>query len=298
MTDDRNLTATARYSISELTLPDTSFREDVDLISGSLATGIGLWEEKLAGLDAADAISMLAGAGLTATLCFPRTWSIFPNARMMIPADPEQRVVLICESVSRLAPFHPVGIVVTPGTAPDGGGEEARDVMIRNLRTVARHAADLGTTIALEPIRQMNGGFISSFADALRYRDEVGEPSLQIMLDVWHIWDEPSIGSLIQANVDALVGVQLNDWREPTRRSDDRVLPGDGVAGVAKLLAALVNSGYQGWYDLEIMSALELPDSLWRLPPRELLSRADERFRHVWEQAQAMASGRTALSDR
>jgi sugar phosphate isomerase/epimerase len=67
------------------------------------------------------------------------------------------------------------------------------------------------------------------------------------------------------------------------------VLPGDGVADVTGILAALRDGGYDGWFELEVLSddgtfGNDYPDSLWKLDPRDLIRAGREWFRAAWEE--------------
>ena len=80
----------------------------------------------------------------------------------------------------------------------------------------------------------------------------------------------------------------MNDWRDPTRGWCDRVLPGDGVADLPGILAALDEAGWRGPYDLEIFSddgtfGNDYEGSLWRLAPQELARRGREAFAAAWK---------------
>src|SRR5262249_21069395 len=86
-----------------------------------------------------------------------------------------------------------------------------------------------------------------------------------------------------------IVGVHVNDWRDPTRGWADRVLPGDGVADLPPILGALDRAGWSGFYDLEIFSdngafGNAYDDSLWQVQPTELARRAREGFTACWNQ--------------
>ena len=59
----------------------------------------------------------------------------------------------------------------------------------------------------------------------------------------------------------------------------DRVLPGDGTIALAPILRALVDAGFDGWWDVEIFSDNGVfgecfHDSLWQVDPAELAWRA------------------------
>lgn len=67
----------------------------------------------------------------------------------------------------------------------------------------------------------------------------------------------------------------------------DRKLPGDGDLPLPRIVRGLRQSWFDGWYELEIFSddgtfGSDYPDSLWKLPPRELLDRARHGFDATW----------------
>ena len=116
---------------------------------------------------------------------------------------------------------------------------------------------------------------------------------------VMRLSDDPNWADrdrLIRRYADRIVGVQVNDWREPTRGWCDRALPGEGRAGVPGILAALLECGYRGWYDLEIFSddgtfGDAYPDSLWAEDAADVARRGHDAFRQLWARA-AVEAGR------
>lgn len=281
---------TLKYSLSALTFPEQSHADDVRLVAASSATGLGIWEQKILDADRSALKRELDEEGIAVTITLPPVWSLFANPRFPEPTVPATRVALIGESVRRLAELQPACVMVTPGFPPDGMGDaEAHDFFAGALGQLSRIAAAHGTTIGLEVIRASSKSYVSTFRMALELLDELSETALGIVLDVYHVWDEPGIHELIRERAGTLVGAQLNDWHEPPRAKSDRLLPGDGAADVAEFVAALVAGGFDGWYDLEVMSDRSLRDSLWNLPPDEFMRRADERVAAVWAAGMALA---------
>ena len=102
--------------------------------------------------------------------------------------------------------------------------------------------------------------------------EEAGEPArardpVRRLAPLEHDLDDD-----IEREIGRFVGVHVCDWREPTRGWADRVLPGDGVADVPRILRALDAAGWDGLYDIEIFSddgtfGAEYPDSFWAAPP-------------------------------
>jgi sugar phosphate isomerase/epimerase len=242
-----------------------------------------VWELKLE--DDSAALELLEESGLGRASAVPTIPSILPLPLMEGPSDPQERIDAICASVHRLAAFRPSGIVCLTGPGAD------RATVVAGLRTIGDEAARAGVRIGLEPINRVGGEhwtFISSLREAVELLEEADHPGLGIQFDTWHLWNTPNVVDEIAQHADRFVGVHVADWREPTRKWADRVLPGDGVGDLPAILGALDAAGWDGYYDVEIFSdngsfGDAWPDSLWDVPPEELAVRAKESFERVWE---------------
>jgi sugar phosphate isomerase/epimerase len=250
--------------------------------SAAGADGIGIWELKLEDDNAA--LEALEESGLGRASAIPSIPSILPLPLMEGPSNPQERIDAICASVHRLAKFRPGGIVCLTGPGDD------RDTVVAGLRTIGDEAERAGVRVGLEPINQLGGEdwtFISSLGEAVKVLDEADHPAIGIQFDTWHIWNTPNVLDEIARHVDRFVGVHVADWREPTRKWADRVLPGEGVGELPRLVGALDAAGWNGYYDVEIFSdngsfGDAWPDSLWDVPADELVGRAKEAFERVW----------------
>ena len=247
------------------------------------ADAIGVWEFKLD--DDAAALDALEASGLGSAASIPAVPSILPLPLMEGPDDPQARIDALCESVHRLAAFRPSGIVCLTGPGDD------RDTVVEGLRVIAAEAERAGVRIGLEPVNRIGGEnwtMISSLGEAVELLEEADHAALGIQVDTWHLWNTPNVADEIAQHVDRFVGVHVADWREPTRSWADRVVPGEGVAGLPRLLGALEAAGWDGYYDVEIFSdngtfGNAWPDSLWDVPAEGLARRAREGFEAVWE---------------
>jgi sugar phosphate isomerase/epimerase len=247
------------------------------------ADAIGVWEFKLH--DDAEALEAFEVSGLGSAAAIPAIPSILPLPLMEGPADPKARVEAICASVHRLAAFRPSGIVCLTGPGED------RDTVVEGLRVIAAEAQSAGVRIGLEPINRVGGEnwtFISSLGEAAELLDDADHPGLGLQFDSWHLWNTPDVAAEIERHASRFTGVHVADWRDPTRGWADRVLPGDGVAGLPRLLGALEAAGWDGYYDVEIFSdngtfGNAWPDSLWDLPAEKLVRLARDAFEAVWE---------------
>jgi sugar phosphate isomerase/epimerase len=288
MSDD-----TAKFSVCQLALLETSMDEDIQICKDLGIEMLSLDENKL--LDGTDdeVREQLTQAGIKAGICGTRTLSILPSPLIHGPDDPQQRIDDICKGIERLAVFQPQSVFVVTGPVGDYSEKTAREIAIDGLRTAAATARSAGVIFSVEPMRMSHDKtwtFVHSLADMLRIIDEVDD-NLKITFDVWHLWDSPDVLPLIRANGSAIAGVQISDYREPTRHMQDRLLPGQGVIDLPGLFGTLEESGYRGWYDLEVFSDLSLPDSIMKRPPREWIAEGRDGFLSAWSARHTSAQG-------
>src|SRR4051812_33375514 len=109
----------AKFSICQLSMPDSTFEEDLEIVKSTGATGIALAEEKLRAGEEAELLAAFRASGLKATVCLPTNIGVLPIQPAIIyegPQDPDVRLELMCGSVRRLAPFEPDSIVIITGS--------------------------------------------------------------------------------------------------------------------------------------------------------------------------------------
>ncbi len=281
-----------RVSISEISTFNASFADDVRAYRAAGLDGIGVWEMKLGEGPDDDALELLDESGLDRASAVPAVPSILPLPLLGGPDDPRERVEAILASLHRLAPFTPSAIVCLTGTSAGRDQEEARRIVVDGLREIAAEAASLGLRIAVEPY-QRDGGeewtIVSTVPEALALIHDAGDPpALALQFDVWHLWNTETLFDDIAGQIDRFAGVHVGDTRPYTRGFADRALPGDGVAGVPRILAALDAAGWDGLYDIEIFSddgtlGAAYEDSLWRLEPGEAAALLRDAFQACWD---------------
>jgi len=279
-----------KFSVSAVTTINSSFEEDLVSYREAGADGIGLWEFKLPEGPDEEAVRKLKESGLPATVCIPATLSPLP-VTFPGPTDPEERIEGLCAAIRRFAPFEPLAVLCLTGDRGQLGHEEARAIVVGGLRRAAKVCAEYGITLGLEPLhREIYADWttITTIPETISMIDEIDEPNVKVLFDVYHLWDTPDVLEHIRRHASRFVpAVHVCDKRDPTRSDFDRVLPGDGIIDLPAIFGALDAGGFEGWADLEIFSddgtfGQSFDDSLWKLPPAEVVRRGKAGFQKAW----------------
>ena len=96
----------------------------------------------------------------------------------------------------------------------------------------------------------MDVSFVFWQRDAM---DLARQASTRVMLDFQSCWHERGLGDVVRANLDLIAVVQLSDYVIGTTQTGDRVVPGDGDIPLESLIAMVLEAGYEGAFDLEVM---------------------------------------------
>jgi 2-keto-myo-inositol isomerase len=153
---------------------------------------------------------------------------------------------------------------VTPGSL---------DPIARAMVDLAEATEDLGVDIAIE----FNASpVVKSLQSAVRVAEKADHPRVGVLFDTAHYHVTPTKFADINADsVKWIKHVHLNDMPDKppdlTHRDFDRVLPGEGVLDLPKIIAALEKGGYEGYFSIELFNA-----GLWALPAKEAARRCYE----------------------
>jgi D-psicose/D-tagatose/L-ribulose 3-epimerase len=128
--------------------------------------------------------------------------------------------------------------------------ERARDtdLLVENLRELARFAADHGVTLGVEPLNRFETSFINLAEQVVPVVDRVDHPACRVMLDTFHMnIEERSLGDAIR-----LAGPRLCHLHAC---ENDRGAPGSGHVPWRDVDVALREIGYDGPVVIESFTA-------------------------------------------
>jgi sugar phosphate isomerase/epimerase len=157
------------------------------------------------------------------------------------------------------------------GHAGPAGGlswDDAAEALVTASATVVSHSGRVGVPLIMEQTNPLyaDTDFVHSFRDAV---DRAAVTGLGLCLDLFHIWEERYLLENARRALPALHLLQLGDFCYGTRQVPDRAVPGDGVMPIRRIVGGLVESGYQGPIDLELLGP-----RIWREGARSAAVRA------------------------
>jgi sugar phosphate isomerase/epimerase len=74
-----------------------------------------------------------------------------------------------------------------------------------------------------------------------------------VVLDVYSCWYERDLDAVVRDNLDLLALVQISDFVIGTLNTPNRAVIGDGDVPLERLLGMVIEAGYVGAFDLEIL---------------------------------------------
>ena len=138
------------------------------------------------------------------------------------------------------------------GRRGDLGWEEAAQAFVEAVRPVAAHARSIGVPLLIEqtPALYVEMSFVNTLRDALRVAEMA---DIGVCLDIWHCWTEPDLKANIQRAVPRSTLVQVSDYTVGDRSLPCRSVPGDGVIPLERIIGWMLEAGYEGAFDSELI---------------------------------------------
>jgi len=143
-------------------------------------------------------------------------------------------------------------LVFTTGPSTPLSWEEAADALEAALQPVLASARAAGVQFAIEHTNSLrvDVGFVHTLRDVI---DLARRLDTGVCMEVNACWAERDLLSTIHTGVDRIALVQVSDFRVGTLCTPDRLVPGDGDIPLARIVGALLDAGYPGAFDLELI---------------------------------------------
>src|SRR5262245_29483290 len=162
----------------------------------------------------------------------------------------EERVVV--ESLRFAASVGASPVYITSGGAGSRPWDEAVSAFCARIAPHAALARELGVRLAVEPTIPFRVDL--SFAFCMRDGFDLARAAgIATVLDFYSCWYERGLEKLVRENLDLVALVQISDFSLETHNTPNRSVIGDGDVPLERLFAAMLDAGYEGAFDLEIL---------------------------------------------
>jgi len=240
-----------RLSMNELTTMRWSFEEDVQEYAEAGFDGIGIWREKLSDLGEDKAIELLKRNNLR---CSNLLWAGgFTGSHGWSFRDSVHDAV---EAIQTAARLEANCLIFYSGAWGGHTKSHARRLVSNALKDLVPVAEEFGVTLAMEPMHSGCGSewtFLSTIEETLELIDYLESPYLKFALDTYHFGlQDPNI-ELLNDVLHRIAIVHLGDGFAAPSGEQDRCQLGEGKVPLRGIIETLLNGGYAGFLDIELI---------------------------------------------
>ena len=253
----------ARLSMNQATVPRWSIPELIDGCARAGYGGVGLWRDRLEGLDLSAVAKQATLGGLEITSLCRAGWFLAPNATGQGTRAEDNR-----RAVDEAAMLGARALVVVCGPACGRDLVAARQAVTESVAELAGYATGQGVAVAIEPMHPLYCGdrsVIVTLAQSLAVLDAVAAEDTGVVLDSYHLWWDPELEQGVKRAGGRILAVQLADWLAPPPHPlNGRGMLGDGTIDLRAFCRLVRSAGFSGLFEVEIFN----PD-VWGVEPDE-----------------------------
>jgi sugar phosphate isomerase/epimerase len=240
-----------RLSVSALSSWPQTMREDVAMWQELGVDHVSLLLQKIDPMGADDARALATGASLDVETVFgprePARLDVDPSSAARADDD-----AAIARTIEFAASVAARSVYICTGSAGSLSWEDAAEAFCAAIEPSRALAQARGLPLALEPTNTFRGdvSFVFSLRDVVDLARAAG---LGVVLDLHACWFERGFARLVRENLDLFVLVQVSDFVLGTFDTPNRAVPGDGDVPLERLLGIILDAGYEGAFDLELI---------------------------------------------
>ncbi len=261
----------ALLSMNEITTYRWSFEEDVQNYAAAGVDGISVWRQKLSDFGEEKGAELLAESGLAVSALL---WvGGFTGSDGRSYRDSVQDAI---EAVQLAGQLKAHSLIVYSGARAGHTHNHARRLFKNALKELTDVACEHGVALAIKPMHASCAAewtFLSSLEETLELIQPLDCPQLKLAFDVYHLGQEPGICERLVEIIPWIAIVQLGDAKHPPHGEQNRCRLGEGRMPLKEIVTTLVEAGYRGFFDIELMG-----EDLENSDYKELLAHSQRAF--------------------
>ncbi len=240
-----------RLAVSELSTFRWSFEEDVLHYHEVGFDAIGIWRPKLADYGEEKGAELLREHNLSISSL---QWiGGFTGSDGRSYRDSMHDAL---DTIQLAADIGAQTVVVLAGGRGGHTKNHANRILRIALRELSEAAQAVGVHLALEPMHAgcaQEWSFLNTIPQCLEVIAAIGNPHLGIVFDCYHLAQELPPVSWLESIIPFVRLVQLGDSKHAPMGEQNRCLLGHGCVPLAGIVSLFESSGYQGFYEIEIL---------------------------------------------
>jgi sugar phosphate isomerase/epimerase len=237
-----------RICINQICFSDAALAEFLDHARALGAERIAFNSPALlAAGQPAQARALLAGSGLSVeTICHP--FAIYPSLERGCAQARDTLLQLIEIGVH----LGTRSIYVLSGGRGSLDWEQAADRFVEALAPCRAAAEAAGLPLMIENASALYADLHigHSLADTIRLAEMAG---IGVCIELFHCWAEAGLKDLFKRAAPQCHLVQVSDYVLGDRSLPNRAVPGDGVIPLEQIIRMLLEGGYDGAFDIELV---------------------------------------------
>ncbi len=249
-----------RLSVNEVTTFRWTFEEDVNHYRAAGFTAMGVWRRKLAEFGEDEGLDLLRDKRMAVSSLM---WA--GGFTGMDGRTHSESIEDGLDAVRLAAAMGAGCLLVYTGGRGGHTHKHARKLATDGIRELAGLAEDLEVVLAIEPYHSRcsrDWSFLLNLADALEFVQDLASQNAKakIVFDMYHLSDIEMSVDEWQKLIPKIGLVQLADARAAPHLEQNRCPLGLGALPVAQSVQKLLQSGYQGYFEVELIGE-EIEDS-------------------------------------
>ena len=167
--------------------------------------------------------------------------------------DPDNALAVLKPAIDIAATLGSPLCYFTSGTSQWGRNtDELCEALTAALQPANAYASERGVRLGIEnnSVTTRHMGFVHTIRDAIQLAEEA---DIQICLELQNCWVERGLAGLFRAHAGRFGIVQVSDYKVGEDLRLNRRVPGDGSIPLTWLIEQLLEAGYTGLFEIEVL---------------------------------------------
>lgn len=233
-------------SINTLCLAPAPLGQQADQVARLGARAISPTLDQVLELGAAPAASVFRDAGLAVATLSHMAFGYATAADTALARERLERTIGIAAEVGAQT------VIMTTGGRGALDWSSAAEAFAEAMVPCAESARAAGITLGIEPTSHL----YADVSIAHRLSDTVAlaqAAGIAPMIDIFACWFDSDIAAALARAAPLAPLAQISDYLYGDRGLPCRAVPGDGAIPFERIVPAMVQGGFRGWWDLEII---------------------------------------------